>query len=65
MAIVKGFVSLISFSAHLSIVLRRATDLFELILYPGTLLKLFISCRSSLVKFGGRAEFMEQGIVGS
>ncbi|KAL6082031.1 hypothetical protein STEG23_029416, partial [Scotinomys teguina] len=28
--------------------LRRATDFFELTLYPATLLKVFISCRSSL-----------------
>ena len=51
-AIVKGEVSLISFSAHLSSVYRRATDCFELILYPATLLGVFMSCRSSLVIFG-------------
>ena len=32
---------------------RKATDLFELILYLATLLKLFISQRSSLVEFWG------------
>ena len=52
-AIVKGDVSLISFSAHLSSLYRRATDFFELILYPATLLKVFISGRSSLVEFLG------------
>ena len=30
---------------------RKATDLLELIFYPVTLLKLFTSCRSSLVEF--------------
>jgi hypothetical protein len=51
--IVKGVFSLISFSAHLSFVYRKAMDLFELILYSATLLNLFISCRSSLVEFFG------------
>jgi hypothetical protein len=32
---------------------RKATDLFELILYPATLLKLFIRWRSFLVEFWG------------
>jgi hypothetical protein len=32
-AVVKGVVSLISFSTHLSFVYRRATDFFQLILY--------------------------------
>jgi hypothetical protein len=41
----KGVVSLISFSACFSFVYRKATDLFELILDPATLLKLFISWR--------------------
>ena len=50
-AIIKGDVSLISLSAHLSFVYRRDTDFFELILYPATLLKVLISCRSSLVEF--------------
>ena len=48
--IVKGDVSLISFSVHISSVYRRATDFFELILYPATLLNVFMSCRSSLVE---------------
>ena len=48
---VKGVISLISFSACLSFEWRKATDLYELILYPSTLLKKFISCRSSLVEF--------------
>ena len=34
-------------------ILKRATDFLELILYPATLLKVFISCRSSLVEFFG------------
>ena len=52
-AIVKGEVSLISLHASLSFVYRRATDFLELILYPAILLKVFISCRSSLVEFLG------------
>ena len=52
-AIVKGDVSLIYLSASLSFVHRRATDFFELILYPATFLKVFISCRSYLVEFLG------------
>jgi hypothetical protein len=47
--IVKGVIPLISFSACFSYEYRKATDLFELILYPAKLLKLFISFRSSLV----------------
>jgi hypothetical protein len=50
---VKGTVSLISFSACLSFVYRKATDLFELIFNPATALKLFIRFRSSLMKFLG------------
>jgi hypothetical protein len=48
-AIVKGVVSLISFSVSLSFVSRRTIDFFKLILYPDSLLKLIISCRSSVV----------------
>jgi hypothetical protein len=51
--ILKGGFSLLSFSASISFVQRRATDFFELILYPATLLKVFISCRSSLVVIWG------------
>ena len=50
-AIVKGDASLISFSTKVSSVYSRAIDIFELILYPATLLRVFISCRSSLVEF--------------
>ena len=50
-AIVRGVVSLISVPAMLSSVYKRATDFFELILYPAALLKLFMSRRSSLVEF--------------
>ena len=49
--IVKGTVSLISFSVCLSFEYGERTDMFEPILYPATLFKLFISCRSSLVEF--------------
>ena len=48
MTIVKGVVSLISFSACLSFEYKKASDLFELILYQDTALKLFIRFRSSL-----------------
>jgi hypothetical protein len=44
---------LIFFSDCLSFELRKATDLFELNLYPAMLLKLFIRIRSSLVEFFG------------
>jgi hypothetical protein len=40
---VNGVVSLLSFSTCLSFVQRKTTDLFELVLYPPTVLKLFIS----------------------
>ena len=52
-AIVKGVFSLISSLALLTAVYRKATDFVELILYPATLLKVFMSYRSSLVKFMG------------
>lgn len=51
--IVKGDVSLISFLALLLSAYSRATDFLELLLYPATLLKAFISCTSSLVEFFG------------
>ena len=52
-AIVKGNVSLISFSGHLSSVYRKATDFFELILYPATLQKVFMNFTISLIEFFG------------
>ena len=57
MTIVKGVVSLISFSACLSFVYRKDIDLFELILYPVTSLKLFIRFSSSLVEFQGSLKY--------
>jgi hypothetical protein len=53
MTIVKCAVPLISFSFQLSFEQRKATDLFELILYPVTLLKLIIRFRSSMMEFCG------------
>ena len=63
MTITKGIVSMISFSAPVEFIYRRATDFlfvcfcfcfsFEVILYPDTLLKLFISYRSFLVELLG------------
>jgi hypothetical protein len=47
--IIKGVLSLIAFSSHLSFEYRKARDLFELTLYLAALLKLFITCRSSQV----------------
>ena len=58
MTIVKGVVSLISLSAFLSFEYRMATDLFELILYPTTALKLFIRLSSSLVEFLGHLSIL-------
>jgi hypothetical protein len=40
----KGVVSLIYFSVHLSFVNRKDTDFCELILYSAILLKVFTSC---------------------
>ena len=50
---VKGDVWLISFSTFLSFLYMRPTDFFELNLYGVTLVKIFISYRSSLVEFLG------------
>ena len=47
----EGCCSLISISASLSFVYRKATDYPELNLYPATTLKLFIRFRRSLVDF--------------
>jgi hypothetical protein len=46
-----SIISKISFSAWLSFEKRKATDWFQLILYPATLLMLFVKFRNSLVKF--------------
>jgi hypothetical protein len=48
---VNHVVSLISSLACLSFVLRKATNVFELILYPVTVLKLFNRFRGYLVEF--------------
>jgi hypothetical protein len=53
MIVVKGAVSLISFSACLYFEFKKGTDLFVLIFYRATLVKLFIKFRSSLVEFLG------------
>ena len=53
--IVKGDISLISFSASLSFVYRKSTDFFELILYPVTLLKIFIRI---IVEFWGSLTYI-------
>lgn len=45
--------SMISFSICLLVVYRKVTDMCNLILYPATLLNLFIVHRSLLVKFLG------------
>jgi hypothetical protein len=45
------------FSACLSFECRKATDLFELILYSATLLKFFIRFRSSQVEFLGSLKY--------
>ena len=56
-AILKGVISLTSFSACLFFEYKKTSDLLELILKPATLLKLFISCRSSLVEFFGSHKY--------
>ena len=52
-ATVKVIISLISFSIHLSVVCRRATEFCELVLYSATFLKVFFSCRSFWWIWGG------------
>ena len=56
--IVKGVVSLLSPSACLSFEYSKATDLFDLILYPATFLKLFNWFRGSLVEFLGHLSIL-------
>ena len=51
--IMKGDVSLIFLSASVSFVYRRVTDFLRLTFYPAKSLKVFISCRNSLVEFWG------------
>lgn len=48
-----GSVSMISFSVHLLVVYRKAVELCRLIVYPDTLLRLFISSVSFLAEFLG------------
>jgi hypothetical protein len=55
--IVKGVISLTFFSSRFSFEYRKATDLFELILYLTNLLKLFISGRSSLEEILGSLKY--------
>jgi hypothetical protein len=57
LTIVKDVISLVFFSVSLSFEYREPTDLFELILYPATLLKLLTSCRCSLVEFLGSLQY--------
>ena len=57
--IVKGDISLISFSACLSSEQRKATDLFESILYPATLLKFFYQVED----FSGRISWGQLRIL--
>ena len=56
--ILKGVISLISFASYLSFEYRKASDLFEIILYSSILMKLFISCRGSLVEFLGHLSIL-------
>ena len=44
---------MVSFSVHLQLLYKKATDFCELILYPVASLELFISHRWSLVEFLG------------
>jgi len=55
---VKCVVSLFSFSPCLSIEEREASGMFELILYPDTLLKLFIRLSNSLVELLGSLKYI-------
>lgn len=49
--IVKGDSSLISFLPVCQLYIEELLNVFELILHPATLLKVFVGCRSSLVEF--------------
>lgn len=46
-----GLVIFFELIVHLSLIYLRTTNIFELILHPTTLLKVFISCRHSLTYF--------------
>jgi hypothetical protein len=48
LVIAKGVLFLISFFAPLPLIYIKATDIFEVILYTATLLKVFIRCNDSL-----------------
>lgn len=50
-------VSMIFFSVCLLVVYRKATNFWELFLYPATLLNLFIHFRSSLIEFWGSVKY--------
>jgi hypothetical protein len=50
-AIVKDVICMISFKIHLSFAYTMPTDVCVSNLYPATLLKVFISCRSSQWNF--------------
>jgi len=65
MNILKGVIYPILFSAHLSFEYWKAIDLFKLILYLATLLKLFTRCRSSLVEILGFLKYTIISIANS
>lgn len=60
--IAKDTVLLISLSICLSFVYKKTTDFCVLMLYPATLLKVFISCRIFLVDYF-RMKYVENHII--